>query len=1103
MMRNVDRVCTTPRDGDLGLRVVASAAGLAVSVLPNGGLFAIEHQHDRGRIMLNLVLGSPLDGGIGRLYLRIGGAEPRIVRIGPGGRGRFGFGGSGPLGATGDRVVWDGESLGLRHRVTLWLHARSNVWLWHVELANRGAAELPCDAILVQDLGLGGRGFLMNNEAYVSQYIDHHIAADPQLGPVVMCRQNQAQGGKHPWVALGCLDGAAAFATDALQIFGPAFRDAESIGCALGTDLPNQRQQHEVACPALQSRAFVLKPGESATRTYFGLYEPDHAAASSDADLARIDAVQTARQAFAPIEVPLAEPVRSILQDAPPAAAERLSDDAIARRYPERRHEERRAGALLSFFTPDGRHNRHVVLRDKERLVPRRHGTLLRSGAAMLLDDATLCATGWMQGVFGAQLTIGNTSFHKLFSVSRDPYNITRASGLRILIDSGGGWRLLAVPSAFEIGLNDCRWLYRCDDRTVSVRAVAAGDDPALQWEIAVDGAPCRFLVFGHAVLGEREYENGGSIAIDATRKRFTFLPNPDWLWGQRYPDAAYHLVSSTPDAIEAIGCDDLLYADGQPRHGAYVAVRTRATNRFRLAVVGSMTDAAAAEALAEKYSRGVDAPSMLAPAARFWEHLTRGLRLGGGHPDLAALDTFFPWLAHNAMMHLTVPHGLEQYTGAAWGTRDVCQGPVELLLSLEHDAPVKEILRIVFAQQYETRGDWPQWFMLEPYSNIQDRHSHGDVIVWPLKALCDYLEWTGDLAFLDEPAAWRREDNLQRTERKEPIAAHIDKLVATVRERFIPGTSLIRYGEGDWNDSLQPADPKMRDWMVSSWTVALLFQQVDRYAQLLQGVGRDDAAKDLAALAAAMRADFNRHLVIDGTVAGYVLFSASGGTAEPMLHPRDTRTGIHYSLLPMTRSIIAGLFTPEQAQHHLQLIRAHLLHPDGVRLMDRPATYRGGLERVFRRAESAAFFGREIGLMYIHAHLRYGEALAALGEVDALWEALLLANPIAVTERLAHASPRQRNAYFSSSDAAFRDRYEAGEEWERVKNGRIAVDGGWRIYSSGPGLYANLLLRHALGLRRQFGTRSAAPLLPRALGEATLEMDLDDRRQRWTFPPP
>ena len=84
-----------------------------------------------------------------------------------------------------------------------------------------------------------------------------------------------------------------------------------------------------------------------------------------------------------------------------------------------------------------------------------------------------LCATAWMHGVFGAQLTIGNTTFHKLFSVSRDPYNIVRGNGLRILVDLGDGWRLLAVPSAFEMGLCDCRWIYRLgqpDDHRLGAR---------------------------------------------------------------------------------------------------------------------------------------------------------------------------------------------------------------------------------------------------------------------------------------------------------------------------------------------------------------------------------------------------------------------------------------------------------------------------------------------------------------------------------------------------------------------------------------------------------------------------------------------------------
>jgi cellobiose phosphorylase len=453
-------------------------------------------------------------------------------------------------------------------------------------------------------------------------------------------------------------------------------------------------------------------------------------------------------------------------------------------------------------------------------------------------------------------------------------------------------------------------------------------------------------------------------------------------------------------------------------------------------------------------------------------------------------------------MVHLTVSHGLEQYSGAAWGTRDVCQGPVEFLLTLEHDEPVKDILRIVFAQQHEARGDWPQWFMLEPYAEFRDRHSHGDVIVWPLKALCDYIEATNDLAFLDEPIAWRREDNFEKTAHKDSVAAHVDKLLATVRERFIPGTRLIRYGEGDWNDSLQPADPRMRDWMVSSWTVALLFQQLTRYAEVLQRAGRNDEAKGLSELVASMRADFNRHLMRDGTVAGYALFDPDREPPELLLHPSDTRTGLRYSLLPMTRSIIAGLFTQEQAQHHLRLIRDHLLFPDGVRLMDRPVAYHGGPEQVFRRAESAAFFGREIGLLYVHAHLRYGEAMAVLREADALWEALEVVNPVSVTERLAHASPRQRNAYFSSSDAAFPDRYRASAEWRRVRDGTVAVDGGWRIYSSGPGLYTNVLLSHALGIRRRFGERMVEPVLPGSLGRVILEMSIDGRHDRWDLSP-
>jgi len=646
-------------------------------------------------------------------------------------------------------------------------------------------------------------------------------------------------------------------------------------------------------------------------------------------------------------------------------------------------------------------------------------------------------------------------------------------------VDAGHGWRLLTVPSVFEMGLADCRWIYRLGTTELTISAVVSGDEPVVQWRAVVEGNPCRFLVFAHLVLGERELEHAAQLEIDAARKRFSFRPEPGGLWSQHYPHAVYHLVTSTPESIEAIGSDELLYADPGLRTGAYAVLQTAPTNVLVFAVVGSLTDPAQAERLAAGYARCTEDTAMQAQAVSHWRSVTRGMRIGGADAQAAAsaMDAIFPWLVHDAMVHLTVPHGLEQSTGGAWGTRDVCQGPMELLLALEHDAPAKAILRSVFAEQYAQRGDWPQWFMLEPYSAIQDRESHGDVIVWPLKAVCDYVEATGDFAVLAESVPWR-EDNLQRSATADPIATHIEKLIATVRERFVPGTNLIRLGNGDWNDSLQPVDPAKRDWMVSSWTIALLYEQLCRYAEILRRAGRSDGSGE-ERLAAAMREDFNRFLVRAGTVAGYGEFSPAGGLPELLLHPHDRRTGIRYSLLPMTQAVLAALFTPEQAQHHLGIIREHLRFPDGVRLMDRPIAYHGGSQHFFQRAESAAFFGREIGLMYTHAHLRYAQAMAVLGEAEEMWDALSLANPIAVTDLLPQASLRQRNAYFSSSDAAFRDRYQASAEWARVREGTIAVDGGWRIYSSGPGLFVNLLIAHAFGVRRQFGARIVRPCLP------------------------
>src|SRR5262245_12111826 len=189
-----------------------------------------------------------------------------------------------------------------------------------------------------------------------------------------------------------------------------------------------------------------------------------------------------------------------------------------------------------------------------------------------------------------------------------------------------------------------------------------------------------------------------------------------------------------------------------------------------------------------------------------------------------------------------------------------------------------------------------------------------------------------------------------------------------------------------------------------------------------------------------------------EGHIAGFSHFH-DDGNVEYLLHPRDRSTGIHHRLLPMIHAIIADLLTPEQAAAHVALMRAHLLGADGARLFDNPAKYRGGPQEHFQRAESSTFFGREIGIMYTHAHLRYAEAMARWGDADAFFEALRRAHPIAIASVIATAAPRQANCYYSSSDAVVADRYEAASRYADVRAGRVSFEGGWRVYSSGAGI--------------------------------------------------
>jgi cellobiose phosphorylase len=877
---------------------------------------------------------------------------------------------------------------------------------------------------------------------------------------------------------IGSLGQGVSFATDALQVHGLSNR-AGRPSDALIRGLPGKRLQHEHSLTAIQDAPFRLAPGERVERGFFGWYEQDHPPATSSKDLAFVDLALALPEATpvwscdAVDQTILSRP--SLFCSAPLLDALELTETEIVGLFGENlREAERENGRLLSFFSGD---RSHVALRAKELIVLRPHGHILRTGDGLNPDEASLTSTVWMSGVFHSMLTQGHVGSNRFLSATRSYLGLFRSHGQRLFVDVGAGWRLLDAPSAFEITPEACRWFYKHDSGLIRVESRASTTRHELTLSVEVlSGSPLRCLLSSHVAINGDDGADETSLCYERDGQSVFVRPAPESDVGRRFPGGGFRIDLLPGACIESVSRDEALFPDGLSRDQPFLCLVFKPAKSIVLRIVGGLIPAPEGAGMeADRYWRGM--------SLRLRMHASSDSPLAR---DAARLGEILPWFAQNSLVHYLAPRGLEQYSGGDWGTRDVAQGPVEMLLALGRFDPLRDLLMHAFKQQ-RPDGDWPQWFgLFERERNNRAEDSHGDIIFWPLLALARYLSASGDPSILDEDAPFfaEREEAAEWT----TIRGHVDRALDLIHRRVVPGTQLAAYGRGDWNDTLQPAEASMRENLCSAWTVTLHYQTFVALADAYRRLGL--ATADLRAKAERVLEDFQRLLIVDGVLAGLAFFHGED-RIDYLLHPRDTATGVSYRLLPMIHAIIADLFTPEQASEHLSIIARHLLAPDGARLFDWPLKYHGGLQKYFRRAESSVFFGREIGLMYTHAHLRYAEALWRFGSVEEFFRALCQANPIGIRALAPSAALRQANCYYSSSDTAFADRYEAYEHYDLAMRGIVPTEGGWRVYSSGPGVAVRLILCCFLGLRQEKTALVLDPAIPPSLDGLRVDVEL------------
>ncbi len=197
-----------------------------------------------------------------------------------------------------------------------------------------------------------------------------------------------------------------------------------------------------------------------------------------------------------------------------------------------------------------------------------------------------------MAGVFHSMVTQGHVSINRFLSTTHSYLGLFRSHGQRVFVECADGWQLLDVPSAFEMDPSGCRWIYQHAGGRIEVRSRAAVSRHELLLEIeVVDGAPCRFLVSSHVALGGDDGADAVPLRAVRDERGVALGAPPDSDVGRRFPYGCFRIDPVRGTAIEALGGDELLFADGRGRNQPFLVLVTAASTIVGFRITGHLVD--------------------------------------------------------------------------------------------------------------------------------------------------------------------------------------------------------------------------------------------------------------------------------------------------------------------------------------------------------------------------------------------------------------------------------------------------------------------------------------------------------------------------------
>ena len=163
---------------------------------------------------------------------------------------------------------------------------------------------------------------------------------------------------------------------------------------------------------------------------------------------------------------------------------------------------------------------------------------IMQAKAGYVPDENIVSTTSFAFGVFNSHLTQGNTNFNVLLSICTSQFNLSPETGQRIFVESMAGNILLGVPSAFEMGLNHCRWIYKHGDHCFQVRTWTSKKAPQVNMDFKVISGEKVKLLITH----DFDALNGWTLTPGTQPVNYVARPRTDSMIAGKFPDAQFRI---------------------------------------------------------------------------------------------------------------------------------------------------------------------------------------------------------------------------------------------------------------------------------------------------------------------------------------------------------------------------------------------------------------------------------------------------------------------------------------------------------------------------------------------------------------------------------